>query len=102
MRNDSGISPRNIHGDDAMSQTLTYPDLITGFLRGRFGLERGAEKRLARAGKCSPRTVENWMRGQSAPAGEHLLNLMAECDGLAEAVLAEVQRRRRAPSVGSA
>lgn len=96
MRNSSGNFPRKLHGNDAMPHALTYPDLITGFLRGRFGLVRGAEKRLASAARCSPRTAENWMRGESAPAGEQLLNLMAECDGLAEAVLAEVQRRRRA------
>jgi hypothetical protein len=77
-----------------MSQVTAYPDLVSGFLRDRFGLVRGAEKRLARKAGCSPRTVENWMRGESAPAGEHLLNLMAECDELAAAIMAEVRRRK--------
>lgn len=80
-----------------MPQVIPYPNLVTDWLRGRFGLERGAEKRLARRAKCSPRTVENWMRGASAPGGEQLLNLMAECDELAEAILAEVRRRRVPP-----
>ena len=96
MRNDSGISSRNIHGDSTMSQALTYPGFMTGWLRARFRMERGAEKRLARQVGCSPRTVENWLRGESAPSGEQLLRLMAECDGLAEAILANVQRRREA------
>jgi hypothetical protein len=79
-----------------MSQSITYPDLVGGFLRQRFGMLRGAEKRLARMAQCSPRTTENWLRGACAPGGEHLLNLMAECDELAAEVMAEVQRRRGA------
>jgi len=94
MRNNSGNFPRNFHGDDAMPQALTYPDFMAGWLRARFGTQRGAEKVLARKGRCSPRTAENWLRAESAPAGEQLLNLMAECDGLADAIMAEVQRRR--------
>ena len=83
-------------GDDVMPQSIAYPDLVGGFLRQRFGMLRGAEKVLARMAHCSPRTVENWLRGACAPTGEHLLDLMAECDELAEVILAEVERRRRA------
>lgn len=96
MGNNSGNFPRKLRGVGAMRQALTYPDLMTGWLRGRFGQQRGAEKALARQVGCSPRTVENWLRGESAPSGEQLLRLMAECDGLAEAILAEVERRREA------
>jgi len=39
-----------------------------------------------------------WLRGASAPTGEHLFNLMAECDGLADAIRAEIERRRRSSS----
>lgn len=75
-------------------QSTAYPELIGGFLRQRFGLLRGAEKMLARMAGASPRTAENWLRLECAPTGEHLLNLMAECDELAGVILAEVQRRR--------
>lgn len=77
-----------------MPQSLAYPDLVGGFLRQRFGLLRGAEKLLARMARSSPRTAENWLRAECAPGGEHLLNLMAECDELAAIVLAEVERRK--------
>ena len=79
-----------------MPQSLTYPDLVGGFLRERFGLLRGAPKLLARLGRTSPRTAENWLRDKCAPSGEHLLSLMAECDELADIILAEVERRREA------
>jgi transcriptional regulator with XRE-family HTH domain len=77
-----------------MMQSVAYPALVGGYLRQHYGMLRGAEKMLARMVGCSPRTVENWLRGESAPSGEALLSLMAECDGLADAVLAEVARRR--------
>jgi plasmid maintenance system antidote protein VapI len=94
MRNSSGNVPRNIGGDGGMMQSVAYPALVGDFLRERFGMLRGAEKMLARMARCSPRTAENWLRGESAPSGEALLSFMAECDGLADAVLAEVARRR--------
>lgn len=96
MRKNRWEIPR-IRGDGDMMQLSAgpgYADLVGGFLRDRFGLLRGAEKILARKAHCSPRTVENWLRGECAPGGEHLLNLMAECDELAEVILAEVKRRR--------
>jgi transcriptional regulator with XRE-family HTH domain len=77
-----------------MMHSVAYPALVSAYLRQHYGMMRGAEKVLARLVGCSPRTVENWLRGESAPSGEALLSLMAECDGLADAVLAEVARRR--------
>lgn len=94
MCRDSGNFPRKFRGDGAMAHLIPYPDIVGGWLRGHYGQERGAEKRLAQRVGCSPRTVENWLRGLSAPSGEQLLRLMAECDGLAGEIMAEVARRR--------
>jgi len=79
-----------------MPQSITYAELMGGYLRERFGLLRGAEKVLARKAHVSPRTAENWLRQECAPSGEALLALMAECDDLAGTIMAEVQRRREA------
>lgn len=91
---DSGGAARRFGGDGEHRQPRGYPALIHDWLRAHWGMQRHAEKRLARAIGCSPRTVENWMRGLSAPGGEQLLRLMAECDGLAEEIMAEVRRRQ--------
>jgi hypothetical protein len=98
--NSSGGVRRNSREDDAGRQPVGYAALVCGVLRERFAMLRGAEKLLARAAKVSPRTAENWLRGECAPNGEALLSLMAECDELALAILAEVARRRaaRAPA----
>lgn len=69
MRNSSAKIRRKLHEDDAVMQSTTYPDLVGGFLREHFGRLRGAEKMLARMAHCSPRTAENWLRGQCAPTG---------------------------------
>jgi hypothetical protein len=93
---DSAGAAHIVGGDGADRQrSRPYAVLMHDWLRDRWGMQRHAEKRLARAVGCSPRTVENWLRGVSAPSGEQLLNLMAECDGLAEDILAEVRRRQR-------
>lgn len=93
---DSAAAARSVGADDADRQRRqTYAALMHDWLRARWAMQRHAEKRLARAVGCSPRTVENWLRGLSAPSGEQLLNLMAECDGLAEDIMAEVRRRQR-------
>jgi len=93
---DSGGAPRICGGDGAdRQQPRRYAALVHDWLRLHWGMQRHAEKRLGRAVGCSPRTVENWLRGLSAPSGEQLLGLMAECDGLAAEIMAEVERRRR-------
>lgn len=94
MRGSSEGMARKNSGETPMPGTLTYPEFVCGFLRERFSPLRHAEKLLARAARVSPRTAENWLRGQCAPQGEALLNLMAECDGLAELILAEAKARK--------
>lgn len=91
MRESSGQSPRKNNG---MIAAAGYPEVVNGFLRERFGPLRHAEKLLARAASVSPRTAENWLRGECAPRGEQLLDLMAECDGLAERIMQAVEERR--------
>ena len=95
MCRSSQETARNNRVTDVMAQSVAYPDLVCTVLRARFGMLRGAEKRLARLAGVSPRTVANWLQANCAPQGEQLLTLMAECDDLALAILAEVARRRR-------
>lgn len=75
---------------------VPYSSLIHGVLQEEFAPLRHARKLLARKGGVSPRTAENWLSGACAPQGEQLLSLMAECDRLSAAILAEVERRKRA------
>ena len=77
-----------------MIGAASYPEIVNGFLRERFGGLRNAEKLLAKAARVSPRTAENWLADQCAPRGEQLLALMAECDELAERIMQAVRERR--------
>ena len=73
----------------------TYPEVMAVFFRERFAPLRHAEKILARMAHVSPRTAENWLSGTCAPQGEALLNLIAECDGLADCIMAAAAERRQ-------
>lgn len=77
-----------------MSGSVAYPDIVWEVLHERFAPLRNASKVLARMVGVSPRTAENWLTRENAPQGEQLLTLMAECDGLAERIMAEVERRK--------
>jgi hypothetical protein len=94
MRESSEQNPRNIRDRPVVGQATPYPSLVGDYLRDRFSPLRHAEKLLARAARVSPRTAENWLRGECAPNGEALVNLIGECEGLAEVILAEAERRR--------
>jgi hypothetical protein len=95
VRNKSGASIRNFRGA-RMSATLTYGDVVNGFIRRRYGPLKHAAKLLARAAGTTPRTAENWLAGLHAPNGDKLVNLMAECDELAEEISRLVAERRAA------
>lgn len=93
MPKSSENSPRNNSGEKVSVET--YPEVIAAFLRTKFAPMRNSEKLLARLARVSPRTAENWLRGNCAPQGEALLNLMAECDGLADRILHAVNERKQ-------
>jgi hypothetical protein len=72
----------------------TYNDIIGSYLRERFAPLRHATKIIARIGRVSPRTAENWLSGTHAPQGEALLNLIGECDDLGARIMAAAAERK--------
>jgi hypothetical protein len=67
---------------------------MAAYFRERFLPLRYAAELLARKARVSPRTAENWLRGECAPQGEALLNLMAECHDLADILCAAAAKRK--------
>ncbi len=92
MGNNIGNHPRKFRGDGGMSASVA--ETVTDVLRREFGPLRHAAKLVARAARATPRTAEAWLAGLQAPQGEHIVNLMAECDALAEAINNLVRERR--------
>lgn len=72
----------------------TVCDVVSNYLRQEFGPLRHAAKLIARKAGATPRTAEAWLAGRHAPYGEHLVNLMAECDGLATEINNLIRERR--------
>lgn len=79
-----------------MPMTATYGDVVHDVIRRQFAPLKHAAKLLARAAGTTPRTAENWLAGSHAPNGDKLLNLMAECDELADEIFRVVAERRAA------
>lgn len=77
-----------------MPMTATYGDVVHDVIRRRFAPLKHAAKLLARAAGTTPRTAENWLAGSHAPNGEKLVNLMADCQELAEEINRLVAERR--------
>jgi hypothetical protein len=77
-----------------MPMTATYGDVVHEVIRRQFGPLKHAAKLLARAAGTTPRTAENWLAGSHAPNGEKLVNLMADCQELAEEINRLVAERR--------
>jgi predicted transcriptional regulator len=57
---------------------------------------RNASKRVARQIDADPRVVENYIYGRHCPPAAKLIELMAECQELADEVNRLVQERRAA------
>ena len=72
----------------------TYSDTILTAIAREYGSLPHAAKLLARHARTSYRTAENWLAGICAPNGEKLVNLMAECQVLADEVNRLVAERR--------
>lgn len=78
-----------------MSGTIT--GTILDFIAREYAPRRHASKLLARAAKTSHRTAERWLRGDAIPSGENLMNLLVECEDLANDVnrlVAELRKKR--------
>lgn len=91
MRNSRHKTDRKFQ---AVPLSGTYGDVVGGFIQEAFGPLKHAEKLLARAAKVCPRTAANWLRGECAPRGDQLLELMASCDALADLINEAVRERR--------
>lgn len=95
MPNNSGNDHRNFRGP-VVSRTMTYSDAVIGVIRREYAPLKNASKLLARHARTTPRTAENWLAGTHAPNGEKLINLMAECEELADEVYRLIAERRAA------
>lgn len=92
MCNKIADCPRKFRGD---VMHVSVCDVVSNYLRQEFGPLRHAAKLIARKAGATPRTAEAWLAGRNAPYGEHLVNLMAECDGLAAEINNLIRERRR-------
>lgn len=72
----------------------TYGDVVLRVIRREYAPLKHAAKLLAKHAGTTPRTAENWLSGINAPNGEKLVNLMAECDPLADELNGLVAQRR--------
>ena len=63
-------------------------------LRRWTGDMRNAAKRIGRAIGTDPRAVENYIYGRHCPPAAKLIDLMAECDDLANEVMRLVAERK--------
>jgi hypothetical protein len=84
---------RNFRGTSVPS---TYADVVLDVLQREYGGQPNAAKRLARAARTSYRTAENWLAKLNAPSGEALINLMVECETLADEIQELIAERRAA------
>lgn len=90
MRKSSVDFPRKFRGMTA------YSNAVLEVIQRQYAPLRHGHKLLARDAGTSPRTAENWLRGNNAPSGENLIALMAECEELAAEVNRLVAERRAA------
>jgi hypothetical protein len=67
-------------------------------LRRWTGDMRNASKRIGRKISADPRVVENYIYGRHCPPAAKLIELMAECDELADEVNRLVAERKAARS----
>lgn len=63
-------------------------------LRRWTGDMRNAAKRIGRRTNTDPRAIENYIYGRHCPPAAKLIELMAECEGLADEVMRIVEERR--------
>lgn len=71
-----------------------YRETILNVIAQQYATKRHAAKILARHAKASYRTAEAWIAGRNVPSGASLMNLMAECEVLADEVMRLVNERK--------
>ena len=67
---------------------LEYQAAISAALKRELGGSHRAIKTAMKWTGASERTAKNWFAGSHGPAGEHLIELLRNSDGVAAAVLA--------------
>jgi transcriptional regulator with XRE-family HTH domain len=81
-------SPGKLYERNPMS-AVTAEDVaatISAALRLRFDRTRHAAKAIARRVETTPRAVEDWLQGETAPRSAELIRLCAEFDEVFDAV----------------
>jgi hypothetical protein len=72
-----------------------YRETILTIIAREYGAKRHAAKILARHAQSSYRTAEAWISGRNVPTGHSLLNIMSECEALADAINGIVADRKK-------
>src|SRR5690349_21775144 len=70
-----------------------YAALIADVLQSELGHSHHAHKTLMKWTGANERTAKNWLSGSNGPSGEHLLQLVRNCDSVFECVLKLADRR---------
>lgn len=73
---------------------VTYESTFFRWIDAEWRPKRGASKRLAALAGVSPRTCDGWFSYRHAPNGEALINLMSECQSLADEINKLMESRR--------
>lgn len=96
MRKSWGFS-RNFVRGRAVSAAITanhVAERISTVLRRQVQERRYAAQRIAEKACVTPRCVDNWVNGTTAPRSAELIRLMASCDEIAAEVLQLVEEAR--------
>ena len=83
------LHPKRHPNGAAISFNLT----IAAALRAELGSTHQATKTVIRWTGASERTVKHWFAGTHGPSGDHLVQLMANSDGVLKVLLVRAGRR---------
>lgn len=76
----------------------TFPEQVTERISAaivrEFGHWRNAAKVLAAKTDTNPRSVQNWLYGVNAPRLAEAIALAAECDAVADEIMAMIAERK--------
>jgi hypothetical protein len=85
----------------AAAEYSPYQAAVFRILDSHYRPLRNAAKILARHGRATPKTAENWLAKKHAPRGDQLIALCANCDALADEIfrmVAELKASRNEPT----
>lgn len=94
MRHSNDQNTHQIRGEKVGMSASTYNETILTAIDREYSGRRHAAKILARDAKTSFRTAQNWLQGISAPNGESLIELIASCRSVREAVSRMIAEKR--------